>query len=67
MGKDFRAEQIELMFSGAEGAFIGIQAVRSVVHHLQSDHEVTKSRVINSFLPFEKNMRYVRINENSKV
>lgn len=56
-GKDFRNEHIELVFSGGEGAFIGMQAVRSMVYYLQGDHEITRSKVANSFLRFEKNVK----------
>lgn len=58
VGKDFRAEMVEALASGAEGAFIGVQAVRSMVHHLQGGHEVTASEIADKFLEtFEKNYR----------
>lgn len=57
-GKDFRAETVEALTSGAEGSFIGVQAVRSMVYHLQGGHEVTASGITEKFLEtFEKNYR----------
>lgn len=58
-GKDFRNERIEALASGGEGAFIGIQATRSIVYHMQGGNEITRSRMTNNFLMFEKNFKLV--------
>lgn len=57
-GKDYRIERVEALASGGEGAFIGIQASRSVVYSLQGGNEITRSRIANNFLKFEKNSRF---------
>ncbi|XP_065199641.1 ovostatin-like [Planococcus citri] len=58
-GKDFKIERVEALASGGEGAFIGIQASRSAVYHLQGGNEITRSRISNNFLKFERSSRSV--------
>lgn len=61
MGKDYKGETVELITSGAEGAFIGIQATRSGVFQLQAGNEITHSSMTDNFMTFESNYRYVYI------
>ncbi|RZF38559.1 hypothetical protein LSTR_LSTR006154 [Laodelphax striatellus] len=57
MGKDLKAERVEVRMSGDEAAFIGVHSVRAVAYEMQAGNEMTKSKVVDNLLQFETSRR----------
>lgn len=57
MGKDHKAERVEMRASGGVGAFIGAHAIRASIYKLQAGNEMSIGRVLEGFMLLENYTR----------